>query len=180
MEFLECVKGRRSVRKYKADPVTGALLEKVVAAATLAPSWKNSQTTRYIVVRDGPLMEDITENGMSGFEWNQNILRGAPAVILVTTIANRAGFEKDGSFSTSKGAHWESFDAGIATQTLCLAAYNEGLATVILGIFDEKKITERISIPEGQKLSALVAIGFPDETPDMPKRKEVKDLLTIL
>ena len=180
MEFLECVSGRRSVRKYKPDPVTGELLEKVVAAAAFAPSWKNTQTTRYIVVRSGPLMKDIADNCMSGFEWNQNILRSAPAVILVTTIANRAGFERDGSFSTSKGAHWESFDAGIATQTLCLAACNEGLATVILGLFDEKKITERVNIPEGQKLSALVAIGFPNETPEMPKRKGTKDLLTIL
>ena len=180
MEFLECVSGRRSVRKYKSEPVPDALLKKIVGAAALAPSWKNTQTTRYMVVRDRALMDYIGDNCVLGLEWNQKILRGAPAVIFVTTITGRAGFERDGSFSTSKGTHWESFDAGIATQTLCLAAYNEGLATVIIGVFDEEKIAERVSIPEGQRLSALVAIGFPDETPDMPKRKGTEDLLTIM
>lgn len=180
MEFLECVKNRRSIRKYKAEPVPKALLEKIVSAAAYAPSWKNVQTTRYIAILDSELRKDLADNCTSGFAWNQKIVNDAPAVILVTTITGRSGFERDGSFSTSKGAHWESFDAGIATQTLCLAAHNEGLGTVVLGVFDEEKIIKRVNIPEGQKLSALVAIGFPDETPDAPKRKDTESLLTIL
>jgi len=180
MEFLECVKGRRSVRKYKSKPVDDAQLKEIIAAAAYAPSWKNTQTTRYIVIKDATLKEYIADHCVSGFEWNKKIIHNAPAVILVMTIGERSGYERDGSFSTKKETHWESFDAGIATQTLCLEAHNKGLATVILGIFDEDKIIEHVKIPEGQKLSALVAVGFPDETPDMPKRKCVEDLLTIL
>ena len=47
-------------------------------------------------------------------------------------------------------------------------------------MFDEEKIMERVKFPEGQKLSALVVVGLPDETPDVPKRKGTEDLLTIL
>ena len=113
------------------------------------------------------------------FPGNQRIIEGAPALVVVTTIASRSGYERDGSFSTSKGTHWESFDCGIATQTFCLAAWDAGLGTVVMGIFDEEKVASLAEVPQGQKVSALVAIGYPDETPAAPKRKAVDDLLTI-
>ncbi len=99
---------------------------------------------------------------------------------MVTTLSPRSGFERDGSPSTSKGSHWESFDAGIATQTLCLAAYEEGLGTVIMGIYDEAKVIEVAKIPEGQRVSAMVAIGYADESPAMPKRKSADEITTFV
>ena len=72
------------------------------------------------------------------------------------------------------------FDAGITAQSFCLSAYNEGLGTVILGIFDEDKISSFIDIPDGQQLATVVAIGYPNETPDAPKRKSADELLDIL
>ena len=70
------------------------------------------------------------------------------------------------------------FDAGIAAQTFCLAAHEKGLGTVILGVFDEEKIAEVITIPEGQQIAALVAVGYPAEQPEAPKRKTVNELLS--
>ena len=70
------------------------------------------------------------------------------------------------------------FDVGIACQTFCLAAHEHGLGTVILGIWDEDGITELLDIPENQELAALIAIGYPADTPSAPKRKSVEDLLT--
>jgi nitroreductase len=92
-------------------------------------------------------------------------------------IAGRSGYERDGSFSTGKEDRWEVFDAGIATQTLCLAAYNEGLGTVIMGYFDEREVSKVVNLPEGQKLAAMVAIGIADENPEMPRRKSMDELL---
>lgn len=180
MELLEAVKERRSVRKYKADKIADGLLEKVVAAAAYAPSWKNSQTTRYLVIENEALKRKIAENCVMGFEYNKKTILNAPALILVTTIDKRSGFERDGSFSTSKETHWQSFDAGIATATLCLAAHEQGLGTVIMGIYDEEKTIETAGVPEGQKVSAMVAVGYPDEQPAMPKRKGVDELLTYV
>lgn len=178
MDFFECVSGRRSVRRYKPDQVEPAVLERVVQVASYAPSWKNTQTTRYIAVTNSALKQKLAGDCMMGFAGNQRIILSAPVTLLVITITGRSGFERDGSCSTSQGSHWQSFDAGIATQTLCLAAHDEGLATVIMGIFDEAKAAQCVGIPEEQRLSAMVAIGCPDEAPPMPRRKEAGDLLS--
>ena len=177
MSFMECLSGRRSVRKYKADKIPDDIIKKIITTASYAPSWKNSQTTRYIIVEDEALKNELAQNCVMGFALNRDNIMSAPALILVTTIKNRSGYERDGSFSTGKGTHWESFDAGIATQTLCLAAYAEGLGTVVMGIFDEDKTIQTAKIPEDQKLSAMVAIGYPDETPPMSKRKSADELM---
>ncbi len=177
MDFIECVKGRRSVRRYEQRELNDKMLEEIIDVASYAPSWKNTQTTRYILVQDRQLINKLADECVMDFEYNQKTMHNAPALILVTTITGRSGFERDGSFSTSKETHWESFDAGIAVQTLCLAAYSKGLATVIMGIYDEQKAIEVAGIPDGQSLSAIVAVGFPAEEPAMPKRKAVSDLL---
>jgi Nitroreductase len=180
MEFTKCVEGRRSIRKYKADEVNGALIEKIVQVATFSPSWKNAQTTRFIAISSVELKKELAEKCVMDFEYNKKTILNAPMLILVTTLSPRSGFERDGSPSTSKGTHWESFDAGIATQTLCLAAYEEGLGTVVMGIYDEAKVIEVAKIPEGQKVSAMVAIGYADESPAMPKRKSAGEILSFL
>lgn len=100
-------------------------------------------------------------------------------MIVVTTIDGRSGYEKDGTPTTSKGTHWQSFDAGIATQTFCLAAWEKGFGTVVMGIFDEQKVINVIRAVEGRSVSALIALGVPDEEPKAPKRKGIDDLLTV-
>ena len=177
MGFIECVNGRRSVRKYKAEKIQDDVLKRIVTAASYSPSWKNSQTVRYIIVENKAIKNELAQTCVMDFKPNCDIILNAPVLILVTTVANRSGYERDGSFSTGLGTHWESFDAGIATQTLCLAAFAEGLGTVVLGIFDADKTIQTANVPEGRKLSAIVAIGYPDETPPMPKRKEADELM---
>ena len=76
-----------------------------------------------------------------------------------------------------KEDRWQMFDVGAACQTFCLAAKEKGLGTVIMGIFDEDKITELLEIPEERELAALIAVGWPDIDPEAPKRKSVDDLL---
>ena len=177
MEFVNIVQTRRSVRKFKQDRISKETIDKIIQLASYSPSWKNTQTTRYIAIEDETMKSSIAENCVMGFEMNQNTINGAPCLVLVNTITSRSGFERDGSFSTSKGTHWESFDAGLATQTFCLAAHELGIGTVVLGVFDESKVIDLASVPEGQKVSAMISLGYPNETPEMPKRKTVEDLL---
>lgn len=179
MDFMKCVKERRSIRNFKPEEVSDTLLKEVVEAASWAPSWKNSQSVRYMAITDTGLKTKIAEDCVMNFEHNKNIILKAPMLVLITTVSSRSGYERDGSFSTSKGTHWESFDAGIAAQTFCLAAHEKGLGTVIMGLYDEDKVIAAAGVPEEQKVSAMVAVGFPDEAPEMPKRKSVDELLTI-
>ena len=71
------------------------------------------------------------------------------------------------------------FDAGLAAQTLCLAAWDMGIGSIILGAFDPA-IAQVAELPEGERVAALIALGWPDETPAAPRRKEVADILRIL
>ena len=179
MNAIDCIKTRRSIRRFADKEVSAEVISSIVATAAYAPSWKNSQTTRYIAVLDKELKDRLARECMMGFEYNIGTASGAPAMVVVTTVNNRSGYERDGSATTSKGTHWQSFDAGIATQTFCLAAHEAGLGTVIMGIFDEAKVAEVVGIPEGQSVSALIAIGYPAEEPAAPKRKSAEELLTI-
>ena len=175
MEVLECIETRRSVRKYTDRAVEKALVEKLVRAAQNAPTWKNSQTTRFTAVLDS---EKRWQVRAALPDFNQNSTQNAPVYLIVSAITHRSGYERDGSFSTPKEAGFEMFDAGIAAQTFCLAAWERGVGTVITGYFDEEKITRLLNLPENQKVGCVIGLGYPDEEPAAPKRKSVEDLLT--
>ena len=180
MEFIECMEKRRSIRKYTDAPVDNETIEKIIGNARLAPTWKNSQSVRFTAVTDPLLKAKIADKGIPDYKKNTGIINGAPVLIVVSTVDKRSGYERDGSASTSKGPHWQSFDAGAASYALCLAAENEGLGTCIMGLFDEAAVAGLIGLSEGQLVSALIALGYPDEEPNMPKRKDVADILTII
>lgn len=180
METLQCIETRRSIRKFKPQQVEQETVREIVAAAAYAPSWKNTQVTRYTIVENADIKAKIAEEATLGFEHNKGIINGAPALVVVTMVHGRSGFERDGSYTTSKEDRWEVFDAGLATQTFSLAAHDKGLGCVILGIFDENKVAEIIGLDEGQKVAALVAMGYADEAPEAPKRKSVDDLVKFI
>ena len=176
MEAIACIEGRRSIRKYKNEKVSHEVVEKIVEAASMAPSWKNTQIARYVVIEDEGMLEKIAAECTNDF--NAKTIRSAAALVAVTIIKNRCGYERDGSFTTVKGDSWQMFDAGIASEAFCLAAYEQGLGTVIMGIFDQQEAADLLEIPENQDLIALIPIGYPAEAPVAPKRKPVTDLLS--
>lgn len=178
MNTNECIRTRRSIRKFKSDPIDHSLIESLVSDASYSPSWKNTQITRYIAIEDSSILDKIISDYTPDF--NSNIIRQAPMVIAVTFVKGRCGYERDGSFSTKKEDRWQMFDVGVACQTFCLAAHEAGLGTVIMGIWDENGITKLLNVPENQELAALIAIGYPDVDPAAPKRKSVEELLTYL
>lgn len=180
MEAIKCIETRRSIRKFKAEQVPRETMQEIVAAASFAPSWKNTQVTRYVVIENADIKAKIAEEATLGFEHNNGIIKNAPALVVVNMVHGRSGFERDGSYTTSKEDRWEVFDAGLATQTFCLAAHDKGVGAVILGIFDEAKVAEIIGLEEGQKVAALVAVGYADEEPAAPKRKSVDELMKFM
>ncbi len=178
MTAKECILSRRSVRRFTEQPVDHELLADIVATASYAPSWKNTQIVRYIAV-EGDLKDRIANECTEMFPNNGRIIAGAPVLIAVTVIKNRCGYERDGSFTTPRGDTWQMFDAGIASQTFCLAAHEAGLASVIMGIFDRARTEALLALPEDRELVALIPLGYAAEEPTAPRRKSVSDLLTF-
>ncbi|MDE7121745.1 MAG: nitroreductase family protein, partial [Oscillospiraceae bacterium] len=159
MDLLTGLTGRRSIRHYTEQTVSGQEITKILETARFAPSWKNSQTAKYYAILNPELKNQIAEQGTLNFSKNKYNIQNAPALIVLTSVGNVSGYNPDGSFTTSKNTHWESFDAGIAAQTFCLSAYANGFGTLIMGIFDEQKIAEILGLPENESVSALIALG---------------------
>ena len=178
MNAKECIESRRSIRKFKADAVSTDVLKEIVETARFAPSWKNTQIARYHVVTNQALKETIANDCVCGFTFNTKTLLQSPTIVVVSYVTKRCGYERDGSFTTNKGDRWEMFNAGIATQTFCLAAHDNGIGTCIMGIFDDEKIAKLLNLPEDQIVGAVIAAGYPDEAPDAPVRKGADIILT--
>lgn len=178
MDTITAIKTRRSIRRFKEDKLAHDILENVIQAASYAPSWKHTQISRYIAIENETIKNKI---GMEySPEYNQQAILTAPMLLAVSVIKSRSGYERDGSYSTEKGSGWQMFDCGIASQTLCLAAHEYGLGTVIMGMFDIKECSDILEIPDDQELVALIAIGYPDIEPVTPKRKDVDVLLKVI
>lgn len=180
MNTIERIKARRSIRKFTDTPVSRDTMNEIVSAASYAPSWKNSQTVRYVVIESEDILNKIAETATLGFEHNKGIISGCKTLVAAVTIGGKCGYNPDGTFTTSKGDKWEAFDAGIAVQTFCLAASELGVGTVILGIFDEDKMSELLGLPDGQYTAALIATGYPAVEPNAPARKALDDLVTYM
>ena len=179
MDAITCIKSRRSVRRFTDEAITKEQFTKIVDVAKMAPTWKNTQTIRYILVQDRGLIDRIAVEGLLGFEYNAKTLASCSGLVVLSQVTGICGYEKDGSFSTSKKDGWEMFDAGIAAQTFCLVAHEQGFGTCIQGVFDEDKVAEVLSLPEGQKVVALIPIGVPKFTPDPTPRKDTEELITF-
>ena len=175
MTAKECIRNRRSIRRFTDRPVSHELLAQIVETASYAPSWKNTQIVRYVAV-EGEKKAALAK--CTDWSGNTAIMENAPMVVAVTLIKGRCGYERDGSFSTSKGDRWQMFDAGIASETFCLAACEQGLGTVIMGLFQEEEASRLLELPEDRELAALIAVGYPAESPAAPKRKAAEELLS--
>ncbi len=178
MELKQCIETRRSVRRFTDEPVSQEALRELIRLASYAPSWKNTQTVRWLSVTDRAVMQSLADGPALGHPGNRDVISSAPMLLVETCISGRSGFERDGSYSTPKGDRWEMFDAGIAAQTLCLAANDMGLGSVILGAIDTVAVAEVLGLDSTRTVSCIIAVGHPDQQPLMPKRKTVDELLS--
>ena len=151
MEFQKLIESRRSIRKYDGSKkVTKEQIETLIAAATEAPSWKNSETARYYCVLSDEMTKRVREECLPGF----NRERSENAALLVTTFVHtRAGFDKEGDPDNEVG-----------------------LGSLVMGIRDGEKLREVLEIPESEIVVSVIAVGYPAEAPARPKRRAVEDI----
>ena len=175
---MEVIKGRRSIRKYKDEAVDHGLMEEIIEITRYAPSWTNSQTPRWTLVENSELISHFATKGVKGFVYNVDTLKNAKGVAVLSFVKGKSGRTEKYNIETSENPErWEYFDAGIACQTFCLAAYAKGVGTCIFGVIDEDIVTKAINLPEDETVAALIVYGYADEEPKTPRRKEVEDIL---
>lgn len=182
MDFYEAVRQRRSVRRYRPDPVPRETLLRILQAANWAPSGMNLQQWEFIVVLDpekrrqlGASFADYLEKSLAGAdaERRQQLLLfiqfarnygNAPIIIVALTKSTENRAEQK--------MHLESVSA--AFQNLLLAARSEGLGSCWMTgpLHDESRLREILNIGSDREIVALTPIGFPEEWPDPPPRKD--------
>lgn len=176
MELQKALESRRSIRKYQDKPVDRELIREIVKAASFAPSWKNSQVSRFYAV-DGEKAKAFKAECLP--EFNQASVQDAPTLIVTTVVKKRSGFERDGSYSTHLKEGFQCFDNGLAVQNLCLKAHELGLGTLIMGLYNEPAIRAFLNVDEAQEIVSVIAVGYADIEPEMPKRRDLDVLLTF-
>lgn len=176
MEMRECIRTRRSVRKFTEKELDREILSEIISDAAFAPSWKNSQTARWNMITDRKLIEEIASSATMGFEHNAGIINSCACLAVQSAVTGVCGYEPDGSFTTEKGDSWEMYDSGIAAQTFCLAAFDRGIGTVIMGIINYKRIAELLQLPENEKVTAAIAMGYAQSEPKCPPKKSAEEI----
>lgn len=177
MDALEAIRTRRSIRKYLPDPVAEEQLQAVLEAVRQSPTWANMQCCRLVVVRDAQTRAGLSELsylesylGPKGYKTNpsKRALAEAPVVVVLCADPLQSG--------SIGGQHYYLVDAGIAAQSLMLAARAQGLATVFVGIFQEEQVRDLLGIPEGIRVVGLFPLGHPaDHKAEGPKRKPLAE-----
>lgn len=179
MDAIKCLISRRSIREYTDQPVTERDIEDIVMMSQMASCWENTQPIRYVAVLNQELKDRLAKECTVDFPWNTENIHAAPALIVLCIVKGLSGYEPDGSFSTKKGTHWQSFDAGVAAAHFCLAANALKFGTLIMGRYEEDKVKEILSLPEDYDVSALIAIGHPAVIPAASERKPLSDVLSV-
>lgn len=177
MELDEVLNKRKSIRRqYLSKEVDDNVIRQVIEAAILAPSWKNSQVTRYYIAKSKEALQQV-KNALP--EFNQENVGQAPVLIVSTIVLNRSGYNKDGTPTNELGNGWGYYDCGMHNMNLLLKATELGLSTLVMGIRDEQKIKEIFAVPDNQSVVSVIALGYSDMEIERPQRKTFEDITVM-
>ena len=165
---------RRSVRKYSSAPSHEELVG-IFRTAQMAPSWKNSQATRWYAVESPEKLEQIR---LALHPINQQKVANA-GLIVSTYVRDIAGFTK-GEPDNEVGNGWGAYDLGLHDAYLILAAKDAGYDTLIMGLRDADKIRSVLCISEEEEILSVIAIGKRAEEPALRPRKPLEDIVEFL
>ena len=167
-EFLSVVRSRRGIKRYLPKDVEEEKLQKILEAVSHAPSARNQQPFRFLIVKDKTLKENISK---ISFHNDQKILE---APILVVAICNpslawKYPNEKDDT---------ALIDVAIALDHLSLSAAALGLGTCWMAKFEEEKLKELVGAKKEERIPIMMTLGYAAEIPEEKPRKKIEELFT--
>jgi nitroreductase len=168
MDLMEAIKGRRSIRKFKAKTVPEEVIMQIIEAATYAPSAGNIQPWRFIIAKNPVLKKNLARAA-----FNQSLIEEAPIVVIVCADENQI----EPRYGTRGKSLYCLQDTAAATQNILLFAHALGLGTCWIGAFDEELAKRAVNAPEGVRPVAMVPIGYPDVVPRTRTRKPLNEVV---
>ncbi len=164
MDCLVAIKERRSIRKFRGEPVPEEKLQVIMEAAQDAPSAGNLQAREFILVRDSQIKGELARAAL-----NQTFIQEAPVVVVVCTNPDRST-----PVYGVRGELYTIQDAMASVMNILLAAHALGLGTCCVGAFEEVWVKSVLRIPPNIQPIAIVPVGYPAEKPSPPPRRKIK------
>ena len=183
MNALQAIAQRRSIRRFKDTPIPDEVMEKILTAAIQAPSGKNAQPWRFVVIQEDEraemvrimrdAIERVREQGgdIGSSAWTANIMEQAPVTVFVFNV----------NAENTPGREWTSNvvdvqSIGAAIQNMLLAAWELGIGSLwICDVFYAyAELCEWLG--ETREMIAAVSLGYADESPAARPRKPIDEV----
>lgn len=173
MDVYEAVMKRRSIRKFKDDPVPYDVLEKCVNAGRLAPSAKNRQLCEYIIVDNEQVVAKVFDNltmwlGKPRSKGDPSPGQ-TPKAYVIILINSALEAEMD---APRELAHR---DVGLAAENIMLVALEQGLGTCPIWSYQGDELKQILNVPASHDIALEIALGYPNESPVMEVSTGVVD-----
>lgn len=165
MDVAEAIRNRYSCRHYQDKPLEQNKLGAVLEAARQAPSAKNLQDWRLVVVTEKP-----TKKKLAAAANNQTFLEEAGAIIVACTVSDHV---------MRCGQAVGPIDVAIALEHIALRATELGLATCWIGSFYADKVKEVVGIPANVTIIELMALGYPADSPKEHRREPLDHIVSF-
>jgi len=164
--LMDLIEKRRSIRSYKPQDVEEEKLNYILQAFRKAPSAKNLQPWKLIVVKDKKKISDLSIACN-----NQTFLSEAPILIVACAKEDEA-FEVMGGYMNSY-----PIDTALALEHLVLAATEKGLGTCWIGAFKEKLVKDLLDVPDNVRVVAITPVGYPATEGGVRGRKPISKIV---
>lgn len=164
MDLLPAITARRSAKRFSARQVSMQSIERVLHAGRLAPSAKNRQEWRFIVVSRPDIRAKLAEASFGAEQ-----IDTAPVVVAVCTT--------NVDYRMPNGQLSYPVDLGIAAAFMMLQAAHDGLGSCAMTTFDEQEVQDLLSIPHAMRVVVMVALGYADDEPPRQSRKSLSDIV---
>lgn len=151
MEIREIIKQRRTIRRFKQDPIPEEVLRDLVDCARLAPSASNMQPLEYVVVTEKEVCEKVFEN----LSWAGYIApKGTPKegekpTAYIVVLVNK-----------SRATRWIGHDIGAAFENILLTAWGLGIGSCVIASVKRENIRELLNVPEEYDIDSVIALGY--------------------
>lgn len=176
---MDILNKHRTVRKFQNKEIPDTLLNSIIYAGTRASTTGNMQLYSVVVSET-----QDERNSLIPLHFNQPVAKSAPLLLTFVADFNRfskwckineaiPGYDNFLSFITA------SIDALLCAQNVCIAAENNGLGICYLGttVYNAKEIIDVLKLPELTFPITTVAIGYPDEVPELTDRIPLEGII---
>ncbi|MGE5840909.1 MAG: nitroreductase family protein [Deltaproteobacteria bacterium] len=199
-DFLQFARSRRSIRKFRKDPLPREALQRMIEAASWAPSASNRQDWEFTAITSPPMkkrMEDIVrrcwklildksqtgaiQEELQKYAKNFDWFSCAP-VLLIVSAKRPEAFLSDLLGQSAEDVAGTEISAAMAVQNLMLAAHAMGIGSCCITgpLAAQKALKELLGLGQRRKIVCLVALGYPAEEPEAPLRKPVEKIVRCI